>query len=590
MRLVFVLGVAALAAVSALVAQVGGAASSASVSLAPLGTYASGVPFDGDFGAAEIPAYDATTKRLFVVDGQQRQIDVLDLSVPSAPSLVGSIELGLRPNSVSVHDGLVAVALEAEPKSDPGTVAFYEASCAPSACAPLHEVEVGSLPDMLMFSPSGRYVVVANEGEALVEDDEIVEDPKGTVTIIDLRQGVTRPIVDEVDFTSLDAGPAPAGVILDPNRTPSNDVEPEYVTISTNSKTAWVSLQEANAIAEIDVADAKLVAVRGLGFKDHGLSQNSFDASDREAAGNLGVVNMCAWANVRGMYQPDAIASYSFKNRFYIVSANEGDSRDGTLTQGGGDGDESRVGALPATAFAAPSPFTSVLRNNRNLGRLTVNKNLGLVNGVYQQLYVYGARSFSIWREDGTRVYDSGNELERIVGSFASPAGPTNPYAAPLVLDGPTVPVAKSRGCPLSASITTDIPPATTPANSNHEEGPTFDNRSDNKGPEPEGVTLGKVGPGTFAFIGLERAGGIVVYDVSDPAAPRFVQYINPRDFTADYVTAGIETEGNWEDAGDLGPEGLVFVSGEESPTGAPLLIVSNEVSGTTTIYSITST
>src|SRR5262245_22482407 len=105
MRLVFVLGLAVLAAVSALAAQVGGAAPSASVSLAPIGTYASGVPFDGDFGAAEIPAYDATTKRLFVVNGQQKQIDVLDISVPSAPSLVGSIELELRPTSVAVHDG-----------------------------------------------------------------------------------------------------------------------------------------------------------------------------------------------------------------------------------------------------------------------------------------------------------------------------------------------------------------------------------------------------------------------------------------------------------------------------------------------------
>ena len=152
------------------------------------------------------------------------------------------------------------------------------------------------------------------------------------------------------------------------------------------------------------------------------------------------------------------------------------------------------------------------------------------------------------------------------------------------------MPAAKSRGCPLSAAITTDIPPATTPANANHEEGPTFDNRSDNKGPEPEGVVLGKVGPRTYAFIGLERASGIVVYDVSDPAAPSFVQYVNPRSFTADYLTAGDESEGDWEDAGDLGPEGLVFVAAEASPTGVPLLVVSNEVSGTTTIYSITST
>ena len=558
-------------------------AASPSISIAPVGTYASGVPFDGDFGAAEIPAYDPQTRRVFVVNGQQKRLDVLDISTPSAPTKVGSIAFDLRPNSVSVHEGLVAIALEAEPKSDPGSVAFYSASCAPDTCSALAEVEVGALPDMVTFSSNGRFVLVANEGEALVEDDEIVVDPMGTVTVIDLRQGIGDPIVSTVDFTSLDDVPLPAGVVLTEGRKPSVDFEPEYITVSTNSLRAWVSLQEANAIAEIDVPNAELVAVRGLGFKDHGLSQNSLDASDREATSNQGVINMCPWTNVHGMYQPDAIAAYQVRNRFYIVSANEGDSRDPSL----GADDERRVNALPAASFEG-SPFTSLIRNNRNLGRLTVNRHLGLEDDVYQKLFVYGARSFSIWSDTGERVYDSGNELERIVGSFAAPTAANDPYADPLVLTGPAVPDAQSRGCPLTATVTTDIPPPTTPANANHEEGPSFDNRSDNKGPEPEEVTVGRVRGQTYAFVGLERAGGIAVYNVTDPASPTFVQYVNPRDFTAGpYVTAGEDTEGDWEAAGDLGPEGIVFVSEEESPTGEPLLVVANEVSGTTTIYAI---
>ena len=130
-----------------------------------------------------------------------------------------------------------------------------------------------------------------------------------------------------------------------------------------------------------------------------------------------------------------------------------------------------------------------------------------------------------------------------------------------------------------------DPPADTTPANANHEEGPSFDNRSDNKGIEPEGVTLGKLRGRTYAFVGLERASGIAVYDVSDPEAPRFVQYVNPRNFAAEYELP--DEPGDWEDAGDLGPEGMAFIAADVSPTGTPLLVVSNEVSGTTTVYEI---
>lgn len=560
MRHLLLLVGAALAAAAFVAVQVGGASPPGAISISPVGTYASGVPFDGDFGAAEIPAYDAGTKRVFVVNGQQQQIDVLDISTPSSPTLVGSIELDLRPNSVSARDGLVAVALEADVTTDPGSVAFYSASCDPASCPVLSTVEVGALPDMLTFTPNGDRVVVASEGEP----DGAV-DPKGTVSIIDVRAGVSRAAVATVDFTSLDGKPVPAGAILQAGKQPSRDFEPEYVTVSTNSRTAWVALQEANAIAEIDVADARLVAVRGLGFKDHGLAANSLDASDRDSS-----INMCAWTNVYGMYQPDAIAAYQVRGSFYVVSANEGDSR---------GADESRVRDLPSGAVTPT--FGSVARDSRNLGRLTVNKNLGLENGVYTKLFAYGARSFSIWGEDGTRVFDSGNQLERIVGSFAGDPAPED-----LRLSGPGVPAAKTYKCPIPTSeALPTAPSSTTPANANHEEGPSFDNRSDNKGPEPEAVTVGRVRGQHYAFVGLERAGGIVVYNVSDPTAPSFVEYVNPRSFGAEYELP--DEPGEWADAGDLGPEGVVFVSEDDSPGGQPLLIVANEVSGTTTIYAI---
>ena len=544
------------------------------ISLERLGTYASEVPFDGDFGAAEIPAYDPITRRVFVVNAQQERIDVLDISSPSNPSEVGAIQLESTPNSVAVSDGQLAVAVEADPKTAPGTAALYATSCDPGTCEPLNEIEVGALPDMLTFSPSGRYLLVANEGEPLTAED----DPMGTISVIDLRKGAERPIVETVDFSSLDGTPptVPTGAVLAPGRQPRRDFEPEYITVSTDSRTAWVALQEANAIAEIDVSRARLAAVRGLGFKDHGLERNSLDVSDRDNS-----INMCTWSGVHGIYMPDGIASYQVRNRYYVVTANEGDSRD----ENNPFTDESRVNALPSSAFIG-SPFSAELRDNRNLGRLTVNKNLGLVNGVYQGLYVYGARSFAIWSDSGDLVYDSGNDFERIVDSFPAPITAYDPYASPLLLEGPTVPTAKSYKCPIptSEALPTSLPP-TTPANSNHEEGPSFDNRSDNKGPEPEGVTLGRINGHTYAFLSLERASGIMVYDVTDPAAAKFVEYLNPRNFAAEYALP--DDPGEWETAGDLGSEGLVFVAEGESPTGAPLLIVANEVSGTTTIYEV---
>ena len=97
--------------------------------------------------------------------------------------------------------------------------------------------------------------------------------------------------------------------------------------------------------------------------------------------------------------------------------------------------------------------------------------------------------------------------------------------------------------------------------NSTHEENGTFDNRSDNKGPEPEGVVLGRVGLRTYAFVGLERIGGVMVFDVTSPWRVEFETYVNPRDFMGD-------PEGGT--AGDLGPEGLHFVPAWQSPTWKP--------------------
>lgn len=250
------------------------------------------------------------------------------------------------------------------------------------------------------------------------------------------------------------------------------------------------------------------------------------DASDRDTA-----INIRDWP-VYGMYQPDAIASFRAGKQTYLITANEGDARDWP-----GFSEEARVSSLALDPTLFPNATT--LRRNENLGRLNVTRALGDVDGDgdFEALFTLGGRSFSIWSADGSQVYDSGSELEHVIAA-----------SAPQFFNA-----------------------------SNEDR--SFDSRSDNKGPEPEGLTIGTVGERRYAFIGLERMGGVVTYDITDPYAPAFVDYTSNRDFSVDPATAPA--------AGDLGPEGLLFIDAKDSPTRSPLLVVANEVSGTLTLYRV---
>jgi hypothetical protein len=506
------------------------------LSLQLLGRYSAGA---FDEGAAEIVTFDAVTGRVFVVNASAATVDVLDISDPSAPSKVGTIEaseanlpseLGTA-NSVAAKNGLLAVAVEGAVKTDPGIVALYDTT----TLALVGKVEVGALPDMLTFTPDGRKILVANEGEPTSETYEV--DPEGTVSIISVG---TPPTVQTVSFAGLNGEAAALrakGVrISGPNATVAQDLEPEYVAVSEDGKTAWVTLQENNALAIVDVDAATLRSIVPLGFKSHALLGNELDASDQD-----GAINIRNWP-VFGMYQPDAIVSYRVAGKTYLVTANEGDTREYTKWAGatGGFVDFVRLGNNGYTLDPTRFPDAATLKLPANLGRLNVTKTLGDTDndGDFDAIYGFGARSFSIWSESGALVYDSGNDLElRTAKRFPS-------Y--------------------FNASHTNN----------------TFDNRSDDKGPEPEAVTLATIDGATFAFIGLERISGVMVYDVSLPETPRFVSYVNTRDFTKD-------PEDELAEVGDLGPEASVFVSAAESPTGKPLLVLGNEVSGTTAFFEI---
>lgn len=476
---------------------------------------------------AEICAFDTSSKRLFVVDGERAAVDILDITNPAEPQLFKSVdlaELGSKPNSITAKGGVIAAAISSTPKQEPGLVVFLS----PEGEV-LKTVHVGPEPDMITISPDGHWLITANEGEAT---KDYTRNPEGSVSLIDLTDGVeavTDASIVHIDFTAYnDKSKLPSGVrVFGKNATPAQDFEPEYIAVSPDSRTAWVSLQEANAFAIIDLETQKLVDLVPLGFKDHSLPENAFDASNKGKS-----IQLRTWP-VKGMYQPDAIYSFEVDGTAYVITANEGDHRDVD-----GFSEKARVGDLKLDPKKFPN--ANELQSPKALGRLMVTSSNGDADGdgLYEEIYSFGGRSFSIRNTDGQLLYDSGNEFERIIA---------NRYPKSF--------------------------------NADHESN-DFDDRSDNKGPEPEGLVVGMVEGRPVAFIGMERHSGIMVYDLAHPKQPVFCDYVITRDF--DKSTKKPE-------AGDLGPEGLTFIPADVSPTQKPLLAVSYEISGTTALFEVVS-
>jgi len=491
-----------------------------------LGTYSTGV---FDEGAAEIVAYHAASRTLYVVNGDSDTIDLLDITDPTALSLKAQIDVTLYgggANSVAVYGDVVAVAIEADPKTENGVVAFF----APDGTF-ISQVSVGALPDMLTFTPDGQYVLTANEGEP---NDDYSVDPEGSVSIINVSGGVeslTDANVMTVSFADFNADGARAAElpsevrVYGPNATVAQDLEPEYVAVTADSATAYVILQEANAYATLDIASGAITNVFAFGFKDHSVEGNALDAGKDD-----GKINITNWP-LLGMYQPDGAATLVVDGVVYLLTANEGDTRDY-------DG-YSEEGELGESAVDAAFPNLETLLTEEAILGLGVVTSTGDTDGDgdLDQLYIPGARSFSVWNADsGALVWDSGSQFEEITAAA--------------------------------------YPDFFNSSNDSAE----LDDRSDNKGPEAEDIKVATLGDKTYAFIGLERIGGVMVYDVTDPTAPLYVTYANNRDFAGD-AEAGT--------AGDLGPEGLLIIAAENSPTGEALLVVGNEVSGSTTVFAI---
>jgi len=488
--------------------------------LSYIGSYSVG-SVSSDGGIAEIVRYNKDNKRIYMVNGVLGTLDIVDVSKLHSRGFTGlslykridvsalgaahGFDYGdLTSVAVSTKNKIIALAVQHSGYSTPGYIVIlnYDGEY-------VRHYTAGVQPDMICFTPDEQYILTADEGEPREGYTGGAIDPPGSVTIVNVKTNEVRIAgFEKFDADAARAALVQSGVILNKGLKPSVDFEPEYITVSGDSRTAWVSLQEANALAVLDISGGVFSSVLALGFKDHNLPQNSIDVI-RNGKAEL------AEQNLYGVYMPDGITAVTIQGKNYILTANEGDAR------------EWGSGA---------NAYTDVASFSIGGGKFDVLDNAKKDGLAEDKRYLYGARSFSIWdTSDGTakQIYDSGNEFEALTAKLF----PAN----------------------FNASHTNN----------------DLDNRSGKKGPEPEYVDTLHIGGRIYAIIGLERIGGIMVYDISDPASPAFYDYINTRDFSGSALAQ----------MGDLGPEGICAVTAADSPTRRPLIFVANEVSGTIAVF-----
>ena len=490
---------------------------------------------NADGGVMEIVDYNAATGWAYAVNGQKGSltaiavkdmedkdsIDLLDGNDIDVKSIIeenceGFTYGDMTSVAVSADGAKLAVAIQAEGYADSGRVAVF--TCNPDGTLTFEQAyETGIQPDMVTFTPDDSKILTANEGEPRNGYAEDAVDPAGTVTIISFADGTAV----NAGFEAYDSAEArqtltDAGIVLKKDTAPSEDLEPEY--IAAGNETAYVTLQEANAIAVIDLNSLQVSGIYSAGYEDYSVIPVDINKKDE-------VYNPKTYGSLRGIRMPDSIALYSADGTDYLVTANEGDSREwgdylNEVERNFKDGETSPTGKITA--------------ENSGLSGKVVFFDSSDYDGLDEGTdYLFGGRSFTVYKADDnclTEVFDSGSDFEEKTAEY----------------------VPDNFNC------------------SNDDK--TIDDRSGKKGPESESVTVGTVGERTYAFVGLERVGGVMVYDITDPENSTFVNYINSRDFSEDI-------------AGDDSPEGLCFIPAAESGNGSAYLLAACEVSGTVASY-----
>jgi hypothetical protein len=512
-------------------------------------TEISAISLDGE-GSGEIATFHPGSKRIFATNGVKNSIDIFDISNVAAPKKVGSLSLSPYGNDVTSvaagRDVVVAAVLVTEtfsatgaPSTPNGKLVVFDTNGKVLSSPDI----LGVLPDSVTFAPNGTTALVAIEGQPVCAKDDPAttakedtdylkaSDPEGGVSIVDLTNPAA-PVVKFAGFKQFNVaqmkakGMAVSSVV----NNVAKDFEPEFIT-AVDNKYAYVTIQEANAIGKLDIEAASFESVtRAFESK---LSVTARDTSDRDSG--AGPRN---YANVVGASQPDAIASFKVGSGHYFVTANEGDAREYTCLN-----DDQRGSSLKVDSRRFPN--WSTLSASAALGRAKVNPTIGDRDGDgdIDTIHLRGSNSMTMYR-NGIALWDSGELLDQIqIKAFG---------------------VANING---SHSLSSDK------STMNY----VGQDRSDDKGSEPEGVAVGMVGNTRVAILGLERMTALAVFDITQPRSPVFQEWLQMLPAKATPA----------KDVKHWSPEGIVFVSADKSPSGKALIITSYELSGSISIHQI---
>ena len=519
---------------------------SASLDLTKVAGYDAGMT-NVDGGVMEIVSYNTVTGWAYAVNGQsglltaiplktmeeKNSVDLLDGNDIDVKALVENADStftygDMTSVAVSPDGSTLAVALQAAGYADAGRVAIF--TCNDDGSLTIQKVvTVGVQPDMVTFADNNT-VLTADEGEPRQGYDRDATDPQGSVSVVDVTAG-TATVVDFTDFDNQRDKLVSAGIVLKKDTAPSVDLEPEYIAVSGGK--AYVTLQENNAIAVLDLASKTFTGIYSAGFEDYSTTPVDIDKKDEAYTPQT-------YDSLMGIRMPDGIAAYQVDGKTYLLTANEGDSREW--------GDYLNEDERNFKDGKDTSPTEAITAENSGLTGKVVFFKASDYDGLNSEKdYLFGGRSFTLYEVTDTgiqEVYTSGDDFERLTAQY--------------------------------------LPAYFNCSNDNA----TLDDRSGKKGPEAESVTVGTVDGKTYAFIALERTGGVMVYDVTDPANVSYVNYINSRDFES--VVPGSQDDDKFVTGGDVAPEGFAFIPAGNSPTGQALLLTACEVSGTVAVYELT--
>ena len=528
----------------------------AALNLTQIARYSAG-QYNVDGGVMEIVAYNQATEWAYAINGQSGKLAAIPLAGLTAGAHVEELtgtEIDVKALveaedstfqygdmtsvAISPDSTTLAAALQAQGSNDAGRVALF--TCEEDGSLTLEAlVETGAQPDMVTFAGDG-VVLTADEGEPREGYGENIADPKGSVTVVDV-EAKESTVVDFSAFDSQRDQLAEDGIVLKKGSAPSVDLEPEYIAVSGGK--AYVTLQENNAIAVLDIDSQTFEGVYSAGFEDHSTTAIDLDKKDD-------AYDPQTYESLLGIRMPDGIAAFTVEGTTYLVTANEGDAREwGDEDQGTFylSEDERDFGEEGVT-----SPTGAITAENSGLeGKVVFFKTEDFDGLDPEKDYVFGGRSFTVFQatENGLEeVFTSGDDFEALTAQY--------------------------------------VPEYFNASNDNA----VLDDRSGKKGPEAESVTVGTVDGKTYAFVALERTGGVMAYDVTDPEAITFVNYVNTRDFGTTVEGSEEYEDGEldkWVTGGDVAPEGLLFLDAASSPNGEPLLLAACEVSGTVAVYQL---